>query len=78
MAQVYIEVSTSLKRLKGCQNGGTMLEISSETIVREILDRLGVVPGEVGLIILNGSKADIDSLVRGGDKIELYPVFGGG
>lgn len=78
MSLVNITAYTSLKRLRGCENGSVSFEIATGTAVKDILDLLGAVPGEVGLIIVNGDKADSEKLVKDGDIIELYPVFGGG
>lgn len=78
MSLVNITAYTSLKRLRGCENGRASLEITTGATVKDILDLLGAVPGEVGLIIVNGDKADSEKLVKDGDIIELYPVFGGG
>lgn len=78
MSQVNITACTSLKRLNGCQNGGVSLEITNGTTIKDLLQSLGAVPGEIELIILNGQKVGSEALVKDGDSIELYPVFGGG
>ena len=78
LSQVNIIACTSLKRLNGCQNGSASLEITIGTTIKDILQSLEAAPGEVGLVILNGEKVGSEALVKDGDKIELYPVFGGG
>ena len=39
---------------------------------------LGIDPGEVGIIFINGRKAPEDRKIGEGQKLSLFPVVGGG
>jgi sulfur carrier protein ThiS len=43
--------------------------------VRELVERLGVPPGEVDLVLANGQSVDLDYVLKEGDRISVYPVF---
>lgn len=43
--------------------------------VREIVEKLGVPPEEVDLLLANGQSVDLDHVVKEGDRISVYPVF---
>ncbi|MBC7105541.1 MAG: MoaD/ThiS family protein, partial [Firmicutes bacterium] len=46
--------------------------------VRHLLETFRLVPGEVGLVVVNGALADEARELPDGARVELYPVFGGG
>lgn len=57
------------------------LEINLEgpTRLREILIRVGIPPGEVQLVVLNGELVEFDeTIVSDGDEVKLYPPINGG
>jgi sulfur carrier protein ThiS len=43
--------------------------------VAQLLAELGVPPGHVDLVLVNGDSADFSHLLKSGDFISLYPVF---
>jgi sulfur carrier protein ThiS len=43
--------------------------------VREILEKMGVPPAEVDLLLANGQSVDLDYVLKEGDRISVYPVF---
>jgi len=43
--------------------------------VRELVERLGVPPAEVDLVLANGQSVDLDYVLKEGDRISVYPVF---
>lgn len=43
--------------------------------VREVVEKLGVPPQEVDLLLVNGQSVDLDRVVKEGDRISVYPVF---
>ena len=46
--------------------------------IKDILDLFSFIPGELGVILLNSELASEDSIIKDGDVIELFPIFGGG
>lgn len=43
--------------------------------VCEIIEKLGVPPAQVDLLLVNGRSAALDDIVGEGDRISVYPVF---
>jgi uncharacterized protein len=43
--------------------------------VRELVERLGVPPAEVDLVLASGQSVDLDYVLKEGDRISVYPVF---
>jgi molybdopterin converting factor small subunit len=57
------------------------LEVSFDdptVTVVDLLARLGVAPGEVGVIVVNDYHADADFALSDGDRVALFPLFAGG
>jgi sulfur carrier protein ThiS len=46
--------------------------------VAALAARLGIPPDEVAIVFRNGVPAGLDTQVRDGDEIKLFPVIGGG
>lgn len=78
MAQIKIVASTSLRRLRGCESGTAFIDVIPGTSVAQVLKDMGAVPGEIGIMVLNGEKVGQDAMLYGGETLELYPIFGGG
>jgi hypothetical protein len=49
--------------------------LSGKETVREIIERLGVPPAEVDLVLVNARSEDLDYVLAEGDRISVYPVF---
>ncbi len=43
-----------------------------------VLARLGVPEKEVGIIVKNRKRDDIDCMIQDGDIVELFPILSGG
>ena len=43
-----------------------------------VLERLGVPPEEVGIIVRNRKREDVDCLIEEADVVELFPILSGG
>ncbi|MCE5264204.1 MAG: MoaD/ThiS family protein [Deltaproteobacteria bacterium] len=43
-----------------------------------VLDRLGVPHEEVGIIVRNRRREDIDCMIQDEDVVELFPILSGG
>lgn len=79
---IFLEVSvifnSTLKRYTRNNDGKIKLKLPESTTIQEVLDNFRVVPGEVGLIILNSNIASPDTVLNDKDELELYPIVGGG
>lgn len=49
--------------------------LDGKETAREIIEKLGVPPVEVDLLLVNGQSVDLDDVVEEGDRISVYPVF---
>lgn len=57
---------------------GLQLEAEPGLTALELINSLGIPPGEVKIIMLNGVAAAQDSLIKDGDRVGLFPAVGGG
>ncbi len=78
MAVVHLEVHVSLRRLPGLDGGKKSVKIVQGTPVGQIIKDIGAAPGEIGLILCNGKVVKTDKALYGGEKLEFFPIFGGG
>jgi molybdopterin converting factor small subunit len=54
------------------------VEIRQNATVAEVVERLGLRPGEVWLATLNGQLVAEGHLLQAGDELSLIPPIGGG
>jgi molybdopterin synthase sulfur carrier subunit len=52
--------------------------IESGTTVRRLLDDIQVSAEKVRLVFINNIKRDLDTTLRGGERVGLFPPIGGG
>jgi sulfur-carrier protein len=45
---------------------------------REIIDDVGIGEQEIGIILINGRHAALDTLLQEADTLSLFPLVGGG
>ncbi|WP_432663879.1 MoaD/ThiS family protein [Wukongibacter baidiensis] len=74
---ITIKFNSILKRLNNNKEISE-LEFKENYKVKDILKMYKVIPGEVGIILLNSDLAAEEDDVRDGDVIEIFPIFGGG
>ena len=55
-----------------------VVEVDEEATVNDLIDLLGLRPGEIWLAMLDGQLADTDRPLRPGDELSLIPPVGGG
>jgi len=54
------------------------LDVEEGISVRQLLCEIGISEDLVFLIIINDKKSDLDSLLKEGDSLSLFPSIGGG
>lgn len=74
---ITIKFNSILKRLNH-NNEVCELECKEDYKIKDILSMYKMIPGEVGIILLNSNLAAEEDRVRDGDIIEIFPIFGGG
>ena len=58
--------------------GGDEINIEPGSSVNDILKRLGIPHTEAKLIFINGKRGAIDTILKGGDRLGIFPPVGGG
>lgn len=52
--------------------------IEAGTTVRRLLEDIRVPVRKVRLVFINNIKGDLDSILRGGERVGIFPPIGGG
>ena len=72
-----IEVEFNL-RLAEHRTNPQMLDIGESIDLTQLESQLGLKHGDVGMLLINGAWARLDSVIKDGDRIQLYPYMDGG
>lgn len=72
-----IHLGQGLRRLAG-DVAVIEMRVPAGTLIGEVIERLGLAPGDVTIISHNGALAGKDDAVGPGDNLGLYPPIGGG
>ena len=72
-----IEVEFNL-RLAERRNNPQLLDIGESIDMPQLESMLGLKNGDVGMLLINGVWARPDSVIKDGDRIQLYPSMDGG
>lgn len=77
---ILVKLSASLRQKVAGYDpaAGLSLEPAGDLNVAGLLARMGLAPGDVKIIMLNGRAAALDSSVGDGDRVGLFPAVGGG
>jgi len=51
---------------------------SQGILCREIVADVGINEQDIGIILINGRHADLDTRLEDGDTLSLFPLVGGG
>jgi len=76
--EVTIQLISVLKRHCGDPAGKIVMTVDEGTRIGQVLEKIPIVKGEAGTIVLNSKLVQEDAVLRDGDVVELYPVMGGG
>lgn len=76
--EVIVKLHSSLKIYSKSSSGSTKMDIPDGAYVHDILALLKVMEGEVQIILLNSEISSGEALLKDGDILELFPIFGGG
>ncbi|MFZ5754846.1 MAG: MoaD/ThiS family protein [Bacillota bacterium] len=63
-----------------CHTGSNKVTIDfpEGTTIQQVLDHFKIIPGEVGIILLNAQLANNETILKDKDVLQLFQVFGGG
>jgi molybdopterin converting factor small subunit len=78
--KIEIRLFASLARYLPDKSDGRSLivEVDDETTVKDILERMRVPLGEVKLIFINGIRSEMESSLKDGDRLGVFPPVAGG
>ncbi|MEW6672375.1 MAG: MoaD/ThiS family protein [Thermodesulfobacteriota bacterium] len=58
--------------------GADTFPIKAGTTVRRLLDDINVPAEKVRLVFINNIKGDLDTILKGGERVGIFPPIGGG
>lgn len=76
--QVYIAVRLFATLGRFMPVGADKYYIRSGITVQNLLKQLSVPEKEVKLVFINGVKGDFKSVLKGGERVGIFPSIGGG
>ena len=72
-----IEIEFNL-RLAERRDNTQILDIGESIDLPRLETKLGLKHGDVGMLLINGAWARLDSVIKDGDRVQLYPFMEGG
>jgi len=77
---ILIKLNASLRRFVSEYNinAGLKLPYYNGVTVAALLEQLEIVPAEVKIIMVNAVAANLEYVLKDGDRIGLFPTIGGG
>jgi len=76
--KTYITIKLFASLIKFAPDSADKYPISSDTRIRDIINRLGIPEDKAKLIFIDGIKGELDSTLHGGERIGIFPPVGGG
>ena len=73
---VTVRLFATLKKYSPPDAGNYPIPIG--TTIRDLIDLLGITENEAKIIFVDGEKAKLDSGLRGGETVSIFPPVGGG
>ena len=72
-----IEIEFNL-RLAERRSNPRMMDIGESIDMPQLEAKLGLKHGDVGMLLINGAWAQPNSVIKDGDRVQLYPYMDGG
>ena len=73
--EIEIRLFASLRRYA---NDKSRIEMEDDANVSDFIERIGVPPSEVAIILVNGRHAHQDQRLHDGEAVSLFPAIAGG
>ena len=73
-----IEIEFNLRLAENRDRLQRLDGIGDPISLRQLEARVGLKKGDVGILLLNGAWARLDSAIKDGDRVQLYPYMEGG
>jgi sulfur-carrier protein len=55
-----------------------LVKIETDTTIKDIIEQMNIDEQSVKLLFLNGVHASVDSVLKDGDRVGIFPPVGGG
>jgi len=80
MPEIEVRVYATLQKYVPGQNlkTGNKIKIEENTSIESLLKNLGVPLEETKIIIVNGVHAEVDFILKDGDRVAIFPPVAGG
>ena len=73
--QLEIKLFASLQKFKPQQE---KVALEDGFTVLDILEKIGISPSEVAIVLVNGRHAQLDQALHDGETVALFPPIAGG
>ncbi len=73
---IKLELLATLKRYH--PDSADQYPIEPGMQVRDLLAQLGIPEYEVNLVFIDGTKGNVNAVLKGGERLGLFPPLGGG
>ena len=73
--EIEIRLFASLRKYS---NDKSRIEMEDGANVSDFIERIGVPPSEVAIILVNGRHAHQDQRLQDGEAVSLFPAIAGG
>ncbi|RMF91947.1 MAG: MoaD/ThiS family protein [Candidatus Schekmanbacteria bacterium] len=80
MPEIEVRVYATLQKYVPKQDlkTGNKMSIDGNTTIKSLLDNLGIPVEETKIIIVNGVHAELDTVLKDGDRVAIFPPVAGG
>ena len=80
MPEIEVRVYATLQKYVPGQDlkTGSKIEIGENTSIGSLLNKLGIPVEETKIIIVNGVHAELDFVLKEGDRVAIFPPVAGG
>ena len=77
MPQVKVNLYATFR---SCIGGAPSVDVQIEPgqTVRDVLEKLGVPPGQTRIIFVNSRAGELSQPLEGGEQLGIFPAIGGG
>jgi len=78
--KIEVNLYATLKKYMKNETGGksSAIDVKDGTCVKDIIQKLKIPVDLVKLIFINGVHAKVDTTLKDGDRLGLFPPVGGG
>ena len=73
--EIEVRLFASLRKYSNDKN---RIELEDGANVHDFIERIGVPPSEVAIILVDGRHADRDQRLHDGEAVSLFPSIAGG